>query len=198
MEQIDNGKINSHEIEEELMEQIKWFENITGCLPDHVDGHQHVHVMPGVRKVFAEVMQRKGIKWTRVPHEICDTNECSDTLRYVLANCKASADVFTFHDLRFTASFVGISVMGRNMSLDRLSSAIACNIEHATSDNNACELMVHPGYVCKGIGGCGSGPDDFSKSEDREYEMALLQSSEWKNFISSKRFLVCSFNDLSA
>lgn len=195
MDQIDNCKISAHEIEEELTEQIKWFENVVGHLPDHVDGHQHVHVMPGVRDVFAEVMQKKGIIWTRVPQEKCDTNECSHPLRYILANCKASAETFTSHKLRFPTSFIGISVMGRNMTLERLAAAIARNVDQATT-YNACELMVHPGYKCKGIGGCGSGPDDFSKSEDREHEMGLLQSSEWKKLINNFKFSLCSFDGL--
>lgn len=194
MEQIDNCGINPHEVENELMEQMKWFENVAGCLPDHVDGHQHAHVMPIVRKVFAEVVQRKGITWTRVPHEICDTGECSDPLRYVLANCKASAEVFASCNLKFP-SFIGVSVMGKNMTMGRLAGAISRNVQQVTNCNS-CELMVHPGYMCKGVGGCGSGPDDFSMSDDREHEMNLLQSSEWRNFLKNHKLSVCSFNDL--
>ncbi len=47
------------------------------------------------------------------------------------------------------------------------------------------ELMVHPGYPCdpnKEVGGCGSGPDDFSQSQDRLHEMNVLTSSEVLNF----------------
>jgi len=53
-----------------------------------------------------------------------------------------------------------------------------------------CELMVHPGYRCQGIGGCGgaSGPDDFARSHEREHELAILNSDKLKEFYLTHRF----------
>lgn len=35
------------QVEVELRAQVKLFQELTGHLPHHMDGHQHVHVLPG-------------------------------------------------------------------------------------------------------------------------------------------------------
>ena len=47
------------------------------------------------------------------------------------------------------------------------------------------EVMVHPGYVSAiGDGGCGEGPDCFSLSKDREFEVDALTSKWFRDIIS--------------
>ena len=57
-----------------------------------------------------------------------------------------------------------------------------------------CELMVHPGYKCQGLGGCGgvSGPDDFACSDEREHELAILNSDKLKEFYLRQHFKLYS------
>ncbi|MEZ5852258.1 MAG: ChbG/HpnK family deacetylase [Hyphomicrobiaceae bacterium] len=45
-----SGKIDTGEIEAETLRQLAAFETATGFKPDHVDGHQHVHALPGFRR----------------------------------------------------------------------------------------------------------------------------------------------------
>jgi hopanoid biosynthesis associated protein HpnK len=40
-----------------------------GVRPTHLDGHQHVHVLPGVARVVAELAREHGIRAVRVPTE---------------------------------------------------------------------------------------------------------------------------------
>ena len=42
-------------MKQELTAQLEKFKVLTGRYPARVDGHQHVHVFPGIRDVFAEV-----------------------------------------------------------------------------------------------------------------------------------------------
>ncbi len=51
-----------------------------------------------------------------------------------------------------------------------------CNETTYEPRNLSIELMVHPGFVCKASepGGCGTGPDEFSMSTDRQHEMNVL------------------------
>lgn len=42
--------IDSGEIHDEVLRQLSAFERATGCRPDHIDGHQHVHAMPLIRR----------------------------------------------------------------------------------------------------------------------------------------------------
>ncbi|PWA16027.1 hypothetical protein CCH79_00019360 [Gambusia affinis] len=56
-------------VELELRAQVRRFIELTGHLPHHMDGHQHVHVLPDVREVFAQVLSDVRIPFTRVPME---------------------------------------------------------------------------------------------------------------------------------
>jgi predicted glycoside hydrolase/deacetylase ChbG (UPF0249 family) len=47
------------EIARELEAQLTAFEDAMGSAPDFVDGHQHVHALPGVRRVLAEVLVKR-------------------------------------------------------------------------------------------------------------------------------------------
>jgi len=53
------GLLEPAEIRAEIERQCDRFERGVGAPPDHVDGHQHVHVLPGVRGVLLEVMARR-------------------------------------------------------------------------------------------------------------------------------------------
>ncbi len=44
------GKLDPEEMEAEVARQLEAFITAVGYPPDHVDGHQHVHALPGVRK----------------------------------------------------------------------------------------------------------------------------------------------------
>ena len=50
----------------EIEAQLKAFERAFGRMPDYVDGHQHCHIAPPVRKIFIETVARLAPKaWVR-------------------------------------------------------------------------------------------------------------------------------------
>lgn len=53
------GAIDAGEVRGELERQLDAFEAQLGHPPDHVDGHQHVHAMPGIARVVAETIARR-------------------------------------------------------------------------------------------------------------------------------------------
>jgi chitin disaccharide deacetylase len=60
------------EIASELDRQLDAFEDALGRAPDFIDGHQHVHVLPGVRQaVLAAITRRypRGSVWLRDPSD---------------------------------------------------------------------------------------------------------------------------------
>lgn len=57
------------------------------------------------------------------------------------------------------------------------------------------ELMTHPGYLTKDVGGCGNGPDDFSESLDREREINVLLDKRFSEFYRSSEIQLVSFED---
>jgi hypothetical protein len=53
------GLIYGDEIGDEIDRQLDLFENGIGFPPDHVDGHEHVHVLPGVRAALLTRISRR-------------------------------------------------------------------------------------------------------------------------------------------
>ncbi len=54
-------RLPREEVEAEIGRQIDAFCDATGAAPTHVDGHQHVHVLPGVRTALFAALERRGL-----------------------------------------------------------------------------------------------------------------------------------------
>jgi len=52
-------RLPEHEIAHELTAQLDAFELAMGRAPDFIDGHQHVHGLPGIQPIFLSVIQRR-------------------------------------------------------------------------------------------------------------------------------------------
>ncbi|NXR22847.1 YDJC deacetylase, partial [Cinclus mexicanus] len=205
---LSKGLLNMSEVKQELKAQVELFHELTGHLPPHMDGHQHVHVLPEVRHVFAEVLEEYGIKYTRVPIEPglhnCDWIPPSlmDFYLGIEEDSFNTVDVFTKHGIRWPDIYIGLSTMGRNMSVSSIRSAIDSAVLQLTarapqSSTGTIELMVHPGYPSvPPVGGCGEGPDDFSQSWERLHELQTLIKPELQSHYKSRNIQLCSFKDL--
>ncbi len=53
------GRLPLAALADELSAQAKAFEDGSGCRPDFVDGHQHVHHLPGVRGLLLDWLQHQ-------------------------------------------------------------------------------------------------------------------------------------------
>ncbi|NXX92678.1 YDJC deacetylase, partial [Centropus bengalensis] len=207
---LSKGLLNMSEVKQELKAQVELFHELTGHLPPHMDGHQHVHVLPEVRHVFAEVLEEYGIEYTRVPIEP-GLHNCGwippslmDFYLGVEEDSFNTVDVFTRHGIRWPDIYIGLSTMGRNMSVGSIGSAIDAAIAEVTSKAPSpqsrtvtIELMVHPGYQSiPPVGGCGEGPDDFSQSWERLHELQTLMKPELQSYYQTRNIQLCSFKDL--
>ena len=59
------ASIDQRELEAEVTAQIKRFEDDTGSQPDLIDGHQHVHALPHVRRALIAAVERHA--WQSAP-----------------------------------------------------------------------------------------------------------------------------------
>ena len=50
------GALDSREIRGEIERQLDHFEARLGFAPDHIDAHQHVHVLPSIRRPLLEAV----------------------------------------------------------------------------------------------------------------------------------------------
>ncbi|KAM4809346.1 carbohydrate deacetylase isoform 2-T2 [Rhinophrynus dorsalis] len=207
---LAQGLLNMSEVRKELCAQVNLFRDLTGQDPIHMDGHQHVHVLPGIREVFAQVSQNYGIGYTRVPveHGLHRCNWISDGLmefyRGVEEDAMNAAEVFRNHRIRWPDLYIGLSTMGKNMSTSNIQEAIKYamysqqnSISSLSNSSVSIELMTHPGYPSDPQeGGCGEGPDEFSQSRDRLHELEVLKSSSLSSFYFGNKVQLCTFRDL--
>jgi len=64
------GLLDLREIADEIKAQLESFESVTGCAPDHIDGHLHTHVLPGIRALILDAANRMGHHpWLRNIHD---------------------------------------------------------------------------------------------------------------------------------
>ncbi len=54
-----SGRINNSALAKTLHSQLDHFENVLGAMPDFVDGHQHVHIFPGIRGTLLRELSRR-------------------------------------------------------------------------------------------------------------------------------------------
>jgi predicted glycoside hydrolase/deacetylase ChbG (UPF0249 family) len=54
------GRLNLEEIAAEIGRQLDAFTEHFGYPPDHIDGHQHVHALPGVRDALFKALAPRG------------------------------------------------------------------------------------------------------------------------------------------
>jgi predicted glycoside hydrolase/deacetylase ChbG (UPF0249 family) len=69
------GRLPAAEIGAEIARQIDAFTQHLGRLPDYVDGHQHVHALPGIRDGLLRTLQEQGLAgrlWLRDPSDRWD------------------------------------------------------------------------------------------------------------------------------
>ncbi|MBP6305465.1 MAG: ChbG/HpnK family deacetylase [Giesbergeria sp.] len=63
-----SGRIDPSAAAESLQRQLDAFEQHTGTPPDFIDGHQHIHQLPGLRQALLQVLrQRYGADTSQTP-----------------------------------------------------------------------------------------------------------------------------------
>lgn len=212
---LERGQLSMEQVEVELRAQVQTFVELTGHLPEHMDGHQHIHVLPEVREVFAQVLSELGIPYTRVPVE-AGLHSCTWLPAHlhrfytqVEKDAMDSIPVFKRYGIRWPDVYLGLTTMGHNMSASSLQRALAHGLEagqasHAPVDASAssqppvtAELMVHPGYPSlPQQGGCGDGPDDFSQSSERQHELSVLTDPAVLRLYGQQGVQLCAFRDI--
>jgi chitin disaccharide deacetylase len=146
-------RVNLAEIETEFRQQITKVIQ-AGIWPTHLDGHKHVHVMPGVSQIVIRLAQEFSIPSIRCPREVAPKiltlagggRALTAVLKQYLVGRAVSAFARGFAEqlakagLLFPTHFYGISqtgFLGLRDILDFLE-----DLPEGVS-----ELMCHPGYV---------------------------------------------------
>ena len=119
-------EISLEEVGREVEAQIAVFKQLTGATPVYLDGHQHVHVLPGIAAVVARIAQREAVKFVRMPDELAENFEghvgAARTTFYksVTSQAADARDIFRDEGLVAPDEFMGLGLMGADLNLERL------------------------------------------------------------------------------
>jgi len=178
------ARVSLRDVKVELDAQIRRV-RATGLVVTHLDGHQHVHVLPGVARVVAELAAAHGIAAVRYPAERFRAYMLRSPRGLkrlagqaaVTACCAASP----LRDLQHSDDFVGFYFGGR---LDESNLRIVLD---DLPPGRTIELMCHPGQ-------------EDMRAEGWQYawaaELAALTSPRVRELLTARRVELISHRDL--
>jgi predicted glycoside hydrolase/deacetylase ChbG (UPF0249 family) len=142
------GLLDGDEIRAEIGRQLDRFEAGISAPPDHIDGHQHVHALSGVRQALLETVQRR---YPSCPPLIRDP---SDRLGAITARRVAVAKAITVRALALgfarTAKGLGLPVNDSFAGFSNfdVGAPYAEELKSALSQPGRRHIvMCHPGHV---------------------------------------------------
>jgi predicted glycoside hydrolase/deacetylase ChbG (UPF0249 family) len=175
------GAISSQEIEDELSRQLDSFEKFFGAPPDFIDGHQHVHIFPGIWPAVQKVFSR------RLDTSRCWLRDCCDFRLF------GRGQAFKAGVISLVARAASSAAQEKNLLTNRGFSGF---YDYAAGDlarfflpmmRNAGDghaMMVHPGHA-----------DDELRAVDtltnpRDRELAFLLSDDFPHQLAAAGFTV--------
>jgi predicted glycoside hydrolase/deacetylase ChbG (UPF0249 family) len=191
------GALDPAEVRREVEAQWAWLAGM-GLEPDHIDGHNHAHVLPGIAEAVADVIPPG--TWVRLPREgragerggflIEPRGLFADGVRLseALESLSERAARPWKDRLRSPAVFRGLGLLGGYLS-GRLCRVLESAIEEAGGAEAEIELMVHPGA-------CDPASVPFSASPAREEERDALRSPEALRLIRESGVALARFREV--
>ena len=121
-----NGKIHPDHVINEVKAQMEKFRELVGAYPVHFDGHQHVHVIPSIASLIAPSLSELGVSYTRMTAEVLEMwpwmseHPSLPFYKEVSEQGNLSRRIYANYGIIAPTTCVGLSVMGLNLTLDRL------------------------------------------------------------------------------
>ena len=142
------GKLPLDELESEIDRQLDQFEAVIDKAPDHVDGHQHVHVLSPIRDILFDALIKRGLEgqvWLRdvsdSMHRILSRRSQISKALSVRALAKGFAKEARQRGFEVNDGFSGFSAFDPAQDYAR-------EFHHyLRSPGSRHLIMCHPGYV---------------------------------------------------
>jgi predicted glycoside hydrolase/deacetylase ChbG (UPF0249 family) len=179
------GRISLPEVRLELDAQLKRVRD-AGIAVSHIDGHQHVHVLPGIAAIVAELAGQHGVAAVRYPAERV-RGYMLRSLKYARRVAEQAAlrllcESSPLKHLRRSDDFVGFYFGGR------LDEANLATVLAGLPSGRTVELMCHPG------------DEDMQASKDWAYAWAAerdaLTSPRIRELVTARGMQLISYRDV--
>ena len=145
-EKLKENQIKTIDIKNEIIAQIERFIIYNKSIPIHLDGHQHIHVIPELSEIISEIMSDYfGIYRIRIPME---NEEFFGSLNYpipypeekrvfhkkIISDSKISKEIYASKNIFSTENFFGMTLTGKNMTLENIKKAIELTNQNIQSN----------------------------------------------------------------
>jgi hopanoid biosynthesis associated protein HpnK len=179
--------LSMREVETEWEAQISKI-RATGIEPTHLDGHKHVHMLPGLFEIALRLAKRHGIGAIRVSHE-------SSGLRAALSTGELRAAVvlkqgvqarglkLLARDARAQADRAGVSTADYFCGIAQTGELTKEGVTRLLRSlpEGTTELMCHPGYADEALRKTAT-----RLQGSREKEVEILTDTEIRNLVASQ------------
>lgn len=181
------GKLRIEEVEREWDAQIQKVKD-SGIEPTHLDGHKHVHMLPGLFEIAVRLAKRHGVRAIRVSHEASGMRALLSggtknsglvmkqgiQARGLKLLARGAREVAERSGVATTDYFCGITQTGE-LTREGLEALLSALPEGTT------ELMCHPGYA----------DEELRRSatrlqESRQAELAILTDARIRNLVAGQ------------
>lgn len=179
--------LSMREVETEWEAQIS---NVraAGIEPTHLDGHKHVHMLPGLFEIALRLAKRNGIGAVRVSHEASGLRAALSTgaLRPAVVlkqGVQARGLKLLARDAREQAERAGVSTADFFCGIAQtgeLTKEGVARLLRSLPDGTT-ELMCHPGYADEALRNTST-----RLQGSREKEVEILTDTEIRNLVASQ------------
>jgi len=185
---IARGGLTLQEVEQEWEAQIEKVRD-AGIQPTHLDGHKHVHMLPGLFELALRLAKRYSIGAIRVAHEASSlraalsTGEELHTAAVLKQGVQARGLKLLARDAREQAERAGISTADYFCGIAQTGEMTKEGVAQLVRSlpDGTTELMCHPGYADEALQ---NSPTRLQGS--RQTELQILTDVEIRNLVASQ------------
>ena len=142
---VDMSNAFRESVDEEVVAQIEKFKELTGYYPTHVDGHQHVHILPNMPSILVPIFLLYNVISIRIPEEDTDDYDWltpiekkHHDIRYL--DAVTARLEYSKHNFKLNDSFIGLGLSGKKMTKEHVNHCLQNKL-------GLIELIVHPGLL---------------------------------------------------
>ena len=168
------NKLNYDEIKANIAQQLQNFYDHFGFWPKHLDGHQHVHTLPGIRDIVIELFQKYNNGYIRNCVGTFKTT-CIKSLFINILSYRLKAKLKALN-IATNNGFAGVYNFNKDYRF------IFGKFLNSTKDGTL--IMCHPGYVDNGS----AVADPICKA--REHELKFFLSQEFIDMLSTNKVVL--------
>lgn len=176
------------EVEQEWDAQIEKVKS-AGLDPTHLDGHKHVHMLPGLFEIALRLAKRYGIGAIRVSHEAStlrsalSTGDEAKATTVLMQGVQARGLKLLVRDAREQAERAGISTADYFCGIAQTGEMTKEGVARLLRSlpDGTTELMSHPGYADQDLQ---NSPTRLQAS--RQTELEILTDVEIRNIVASQ------------